>query len=84
MNVQELHDRMAELIAGGHAQVEVKFAYNYGDYWRTSVAASIDQIGEGTVTYSDYHSMDKVLDDDRDNDEATRPHDGGRTVIILE
>lgn len=79
MNVQQLHDQLAELIAGGHAHKDVKFAYNYGDYWRTTVASSIDNISEVHVKYSDYHSMDKVLDDDGEE----RAEDV-RTIIILE
>ena len=85
MNVQELFDQMKELIAGGHADKEVKFAYNYGDHWRTTVAASIDTVSECQVKYSDYHSMDKIVEDNQyDDDCEMTPKPDTRTVIILE
>ena len=86
MTVQELLDQMKELVAGGHADKEVKFAYNYGDHWRTTVAADIDTVSEGTVKYSDYHSMDKIVGDNQydGNDCEMTPKPGTRTVIILE
>jgi len=84
MNVQELFDQMKELIAGGHADKEVKFAYNYGDHWRTTVAASIDTVSECQVKYSDYHSMDKIVEESYDDDCEMTPKPDTRTVIILE
>lgn len=46
--------------------LEVRFAYNAGDYWRTQVAAPIRNIDEGLVVYSSYHSMEKTVDDEGD------------------
>jgi hypothetical protein len=46
--------------------LEVKFSYNSGDYWRTQVAKDIEEVETGLVEYSDYHRMDKVVDNDED------------------
>lgn len=46
---------------------EIRFAYNYGDHWNTQVAKPIRSIDSGTVSYSEYHRMDKVIEvDDED------------------
>ena len=46
--------------------LEVKFSYNSGDYWRTQVAKDIETVETGLVEYSDYHRMDKVVENDED------------------
>ena len=46
--------------------LEVKFSYNSGDYWRTQIAKDIETIETGLVDYSDYHRMDKVVENDED------------------
>jgi hypothetical protein len=51
---------------------EVHYAYNYGDHWRTEVAPAVGRVDEGAVVYSEYHRMDKVVDNsDSDFDEET-------------
>ncbi len=63
---------------------EVHFSYNYGDHWRTQVAPTVDRVEEGCVKYSDYHSMDKVVDEeDFDYDENGEPIQFGKQVVIL-
>jgi hypothetical protein len=47
---------------------EVHYAYNYGDHWRTEVAPKVGRVDEGAVVYSEYHRMDKMLEDDGDTD----------------
>ena len=47
---------------------EVHYAYNYGDHWRTEVAPKVGSVDEGAVVYSEYHRMDKILEDDGDTD----------------
>jgi hypothetical protein len=46
--------------------LEVKFSYNSGDYWRTQLAKDIETVETGLVDYTDYHRMDKVVDNDED------------------
>jgi hypothetical protein len=46
--------------------LEVKFSYNSGDYWRTQIAKDIETVETGLVDYSDYHRMDKVVENDED------------------
>jgi hypothetical protein len=66
---------------------EVHFAYNYGDHWRTEVAPKVGRVDEGAVVYSDYHRMDKMVEnDDSDFDEETgeeRVDETLRRVVVL-
>ena len=67
---------------------EVHFSYNYGDHWRTEVAPVVREVNEGVVEFSEYHRMDKMVDDedfDEDNyDEATGDYkESVRRVVVL-
>ena len=64
MKVAEL----IELLQMENPEAEVHFSYNYGDYWRTQVAPTVDSVEVGRVKYSSYHSMDKVVDEDEDEE----------------
>ena len=74
MTVKEL----IESLEGFDPNMEVKFAYNYGDYWKTEVASNVRDVDEGMVKYSDYHRMDKVVDDEGDEEEFYT-----KTVVII-
>ena len=80
MTVAELRNMLADF----DADMEVRFAYNYGDYWNTEVAADITDADVGQVQYSAYHRSDKVIDPDKYDDDGesinalTAPH-----VVIL-
>ena len=65
---------LIELLEPFSDDMEVKFSYTAPDYWRTQVAADINDAEEGYVKYSDYHRMSKV---DEDGDEDSK------TVILL-
>ena len=67
MKVAQLIEQLQDM----DPNADVHFSYNYGDHWRTQVAATIDRVDEGHVEYSDYHRMDKVLDMDDFDDEGT-------------
>jgi len=63
---------LIEMLGGMNQDAEVHYAYNYGDHWRTEVAPKIDSVDVGSVVYSDYHRMDKMVEnDDSDFDEET-------------
>lgn len=81
MKVQDL----IELLQAENPDAEVHFSYNYGDHWRTQVAPTVDSVETGYVTYSDYHRMHKVADEDAfDYDEETGdPVVEGNEVVIL-
>ena len=81
MKVSEL----IELLQMENPEAEVHFSYNYGDHWRTQVAPTVDSVMPGRVVYSQYHSMDKVVDEeDFDFDEETgEPVVEGNEVVIL-
>jgi hypothetical protein len=70
---------LIELLEGYEADMEVHFAYNYGDHWRTEVAPKVCRVDEGVVEYSDYHRMDKIAKEDYD-DEVEFDDDGNEIV----
>lgn len=61
---------------------EVHFSYNYGDHWRTEVAPRVGSVLEGVVKYSEYHRMDRLLDED-DMYKEEGDFEGTRRVIVL-
>jgi len=62
----------------------VHYSYNYGDHWRTEVAPSVSQVSEGVVEFSDYHRMDKMVDDEDCYDEDTGDYRADvRKVVVL-
>lgn len=71
MTVQQLKEELNNL----PDDMEVKFSYDYGDHWHTNVAERINNVGIDFVTYSDYHRMDKVVEENH--------KDGPREVVIL-
>jgi len=82
MNVQELIEMLQDL----DPNMEVKFAYDSNDYWRTEVAVNVNNVEIGHVVHSEYHSMDKVVDngdDDEEYRESYEPDEGSKEVVIL-
>ena len=83
MNVKELIEQLGYM----DKDAEVHFAYNYGDHWRTEVTPKVGRVDEGAVVYSDYHRMDKMVEnDDGDFDEETgeeRVDETLRRVVVL-
>ena len=68
MKVSELIEQLGYM----DQDAEVHFSYNYGDHWRTNVAPAVGRVDTGAVVYSDYHRMDKIVEnDDSDFDEET-------------
>jgi len=63
---------------------EVHYSYNYGDHWRTQVAPKVRDIEEGVVKYSEYHRMDKLVEDEDDfYDDEGNIKEGTRQVVVL-
>ena len=80
MQVKEL----IEMLGYMDQEAEVHFAYNYGDHWRTQVAPKVDNVEQGVVEYSAYHSMDKMVDDEDCYDEDTGDFkEDVRKVVVI-
>jgi hypothetical protein len=62
MQVKELIEMLQDM----DQDAEVHYAYNYGDHWRTEVAPKVGRVDEGAVVYSEYHRMDKMLEEQYD------------------
>jgi hypothetical protein len=81
MQVKEL----IEILGRYDQEADVHFAYGYGDHWRTQVAPAISQVFDGVVEYSDYHQMDKLIDDEDCYDEDTGDYKAGiRKVVVID
>jgi hypothetical protein len=80
--------KVAELIEllGYHSpDAEVHFSYGYGDHWRTEVAPAVSSVADGVVEYSDYHQMDKLVDDEDCYDEETGDYkESVRRVVVID
>ena len=83
MQVKEL----IEMLQHMNQDADVHFAYNYGDHWRTEVAPKLSRVDEGAVVYSEYHRMDRMLEDTGDSefdDEGNEVLDETlRRVVVL-
>lgn len=76
---------LIEQLQGMNQDADVHFSYNYGDYWRTTVAPVASDVSEGVVEYSEYHRMDKLVDDEDDvyDEDTGNLKDGSRQVVII-
>jgi hypothetical protein len=76
---------LIELLEGYDADMEVHFAYGYGDHWRTTVAPRVSNVSGGVVQYSDYHRMDKLVEDEEfEDEEPGNPDENVRRVVVIE
>lgn len=82
MTLNQLIEQLQELQGEGHGDSDVMFSYNYGDHWRTTVAATVDAAEPTMVAYSDYHQMHRVLAVG-DEDEPQDTPRGAREVIVI-
>ena len=78
MQVKDLIEQLRSM----NPDAEVHFSYNYGDHWRTEVAPTVDSVTEGVVKYSDYHRMDRLMDED-EMIEDEGDFEGTRRVVVL-
>ena len=78
MQVFQLIEQLMEL----DPNAEVHFSYNYGDHWRTEVAPKVGSVLEGLVKYSDYHRMDRLMDED-EMIEDEGDFEGTRRVVVI-
>ena len=78
MQVKDLIEQLRSM----NPEAEVHFSYNYGDHWRTEVAPTVDSVTEGVVKYSDYHGMDKLMDED-EMIEDEGDFEGTRRVVVI-
>ena len=71
LTVEELREILNDL-DGSFDKTPVHIAYNYGDYWHTQVAPGANIARIGSVEWSEYHRMDKVSDEDADEEEGIK------------
>jgi hypothetical protein len=81
MNVKELIEQLECM----NPEAEVHFAYGYGDHWRTTVAPRVSNVSGGLVQYSDYHRMDKLVEDEDDYyEEDGDMNEKFRRVVVID
>jgi hypothetical protein len=76
---------LIELLEGYEADMEVHFAYDYGDRTHSQVAPGVNYVREGVVEYSEYHRMDKVVENEEDiyDEETGEYKTETRKVVVL-
>ena len=81
MQVKELIEQLQDM----NPEAEVHFAYGYGDHWRTTVAPAASRVFQGQVQYSEYHRMDKMVEDEDDfYEEDGDMNEKFRRVVIID
>ncbi len=81
LTLRELIDGLNGLLADGvDPATEVHIAYNYGDYWKTTVAPKARSYDMELVTHSAYHDMDKIAELDED---GNAPNENYRMVVVI-
>jgi len=68
MNVREL----IEELSCYPDDMDVHFAYDYGDRCHHECAVRVEEVETGTVQYSYYTQTDCLVDEDEDEDEEVR------------
>ena len=88
MTVDETIEMLNDLKSAGHGKKEVMFAYNYGDYGRSTVAAKAVDVQVGLVEFSAYLHMHKMLGSTNDGgdefDILKAEHPKAIEVVIIE
>jgi hypothetical protein len=83
MKVRDLIESLGHM----DPEADVHFSYNYGDHWRTHVAPKVRQVFEGAVEFSDYHRMDRLVEEEDDvylDEESGNPEENVRRVVVIE
>ena len=80
MKVKDLIEQLGYM----DRDAEVHYSYCYGDHWHTEVAPRVDSIEQGVVEYSEYHRMDKMVNDEDCYNEDTGDYKADvRKVVVL-
>jgi len=78
MQVKDLIEQLQSM----NSDTEVHFSFNYGDHWNTQVAPTVDQVSMGVVKYSEYHRMDRLMDENEMYEEEG-DFEGTRRVVVI-
>jgi hypothetical protein len=71
---------LIEALKGMDGELDVHFAYGYGDYWNTTVAPCVGRVDMGFVKFSDYHRMDQLVEPDFDEE----PEEDLKAVVVID
>jgi len=58
--------QLKQMLDNEDDNMEVYFAYPFGDYWSNTVAGSITDVRVEPVAWSEYHAMYKLITDGKD------------------
>ena len=78
LTVGELYEMLQQQMELGNEDTPVHVSYNYGDHWNTKVAPAAADADLLNVKRSDYHRMDKLTEDD--GEEQT---DNSKLVFVI-
>lgn len=77
MNVAELIEQLYQY----PPEMPVRFAYQYGDHWRTIVTPEVDLVEQGTVRGPVAYYNSHVLVDEEDADESSRRYESNGEAV---
>lgn len=73
---------LIEQLQSQNPDAKVHFSYNYGDHWQTQVAPTVDRVDLALIKYSEYHRMDKLMDEDNMYEDEG-DYEGVRRVVMI-
>ena len=73
---------LVEQLQSQNPDAKVHFSYNYGDHWQTQVAPTVDRVDLALIKYSEYHRMDKLMDEDNMYEDEG-DYEGVRRVVMI-
>lgn len=84
MNIRKEMERamtvgqLIEFLEGVDKDAVVTYSYPSGDYWRSQLASTVQEIGEAKVEYSEYHRQYQVVDCDKED-----PDDKDQVSVVM-
>ncbi len=74
---------LVELLLDFDDDMEIGFAFPSGDYWRTTIVRTVDQVDDGEVDYSDYHEENTLVNRDDFEDTENQPGIEYKRMVVL-
>lgn len=56
--------QLIEMLEDYDKDAVVVYQYPSGDYWRTVLASTVQEVGQATVEYSEYHRQLSLVEDE--------------------
>jgi hypothetical protein len=60
---------LVELLVDFDDDMQIGFAFPSGDYWKTTIVRTINEVYEAEIKYSDYHEENTLVNRDEETDD---------------